>query len=85
VYILVSAAAPLYLRSQGRLTPRAIGISILAILAMGAALLGSLYPVPAPPYSILPYLYGGLLLVGFAWSMLWISRSPSLAVEISGD
>ena len=43
----VSAAAPLYLRSQGRLTLRAIGISILALLAMGAALLGSLYPVPA--------------------------------------
>ena len=85
VYILVSAAAPLYLRSQGRLTPRAIGISILAVLAMGAALLGSLYPVPAPPYSILPYLYGGLLLVGFAWSMLWISRSPSLAIETGGD
>jgi len=85
VYILVSAAAPLYLRSQGRLTPRAIGISILAVLAMGAALLGSLYPVPAPPYSILPYLYGGLLLVGFAWSMIWISRPPTLAVETAGD
>src|SRR5580704_11750299 len=82
VYILVSAAAPLYLRSQGRLTPRAITISVLAVLAMGAALLGSLYPVPAPPYSILPYLYAGLLLAGFAWSMIWIARSPSLATEI---
>jgi amino acid transporter len=77
VYILVSAAAPIYLRSQGRLTPQAIVISILAILAMGVALLGSLYPVPAPPYSILPYLYGGLLLIGFAWSMIWSARSPA--------
>jgi amino acid transporter len=84
-YILVSAAAPLYLRSQGRLTPRAIGISALAVLAMGAALLGSLYPVPASPYSMLPYLYAGLLIAGFAWSMVWISRSPALAVEIGGD
>jgi amino acid transporter len=85
VYILVSAAAPLYLRAQGRLTPRAIGISILAVLAMGAAMLGSLYPVPAPPYSILPYLYAGLLLIGFAWSMIWSARSPSLTVEIGGN
>src|SRR6202167_1163264 len=84
-YILVSAAAPLYLRSQGLLTPQALGISVLAILAMGAALLGSIYPVPAPPYSILPYLYGGLLLTGFAWSMIWNARSPSLAAEIDGD
>src|SRR6202042_742277 len=75
VYILVSAAAPLYLRAQGRLTPQAIGISILAVLAMGAALLGSLYPVPAAPYSYLPYLYAVLLLGGFAWSMIWSARA----------
>jgi len=84
-YILVSAAAPLYLRSQGRLTTQAICISILAVVAMGAALLGSLYPVPAAPYSLLPYLYLGLLLSGFAWSMIWSARSPSFAPEISGD
>src|ERR1700722_5786730 len=74
-YILVSAAAPLFLRSQGRLTPQAIGISVLAILAMGADLLGSLYPVPAAPYSSLPYLYAVLLLGGFAWSMIWVAPS----------
>lgn len=80
-YILVSAAAPLFLRSRGCLTPQAIGISVLAILAMGAALLGNLYPVPAAPYSYLPYLYVGLLLTGFAWSTIWIARSPALAAE----
>jgi hypothetical protein len=37
---------------------------------MGAALLGSLYPVPAAPYSYLPYLYALLLLTGFAWSTI---------------
>jgi amino acid transporter len=84
-YILVSAAAPLFLRSRGCLTPQAIGISVLAILAMAAALLGNLYPVPAAPYSYLPYLYAGLLLMGFAWSTIWIARSPSFAPEIPGD
>jgi amino acid transporter len=78
-YILVSAAAPLFLRSRGCLTPQALGISVLAILAMGAALLGNLYPVPAAPYSYLPYLYAGLLLGGFAWSTVWIARSPRTA------
>jgi amino acid transporter len=84
-YILVSAAAPLYLRSQGRLTPQAIGISVLAILAMGAALLGNLYPVPEAPYSYLPYLYAALLLTGFAWSTIWSGRSPSFVTQIPGD
>jgi hypothetical protein len=54
----------------------------LAVLAMGAALLGSLYPVPATPYSYLPYLYAGLLLTGFAWSTIRIARAPSLSPEI---
>jgi hypothetical protein len=84
-YILVSAAAPFYLRSLGRLTRQAIGISVLAVLAMGAALLGNLYPVPAAPYSYLPYLYVGLLLSGFAWSTIWIARTPTFAREIPGD
>ncbi len=84
-YILVSAAAPVYLRSLGRLTPQAIGIAILAVLAMGAALLGNLYPVPAAPYSYLPYLYAALLLMGFAWSTIWSARVPAFPPEISGD
>ena len=82
VYILVSAAAPLFLRSRGCLTPGAIVISVLAIAAMCAALLGNLYPVPDAPYSYLPYLYAVLLLAGFAWSTIWIARSPSLAPQI---
>src|SRR3984957_19635025 len=85
VYILVSAAAPIYLRSLGRLTPKAIVISVLAILAMCASLLGNLYPVPDAPYSYLPYLYAALLLIGFAWSTIWSARPPSFVPEISGD
>jgi amino acid transporter len=85
-YILVSAAVPIYLRSQGRLTTRAIGISSLAVLAMGVALLGSLYPVPAAPYSFLPYIYAALLFGGFAWSTIWSFRTPpSYAPEIAAD
>jgi amino acid transporter len=85
VYILVSAAAPLYLRSLGRLTPQAMGISVLAILAMSAALLGNLYPVPEAPYSYLPYLYAALLMAGFAWSTVWSARAPSFVTQIPTD
>lgn len=84
-YILVCAAAPLHLRAQSRLTPQAAGISILAILAMSAALLGNLYPVPEAPYSYLPYLYAGLLVAGFAWSMMWRARAPSFAPAIEAE
>jgi amino acid transporter len=84
-YILVSAAAPLYLRSQRRLTPYALAISSLAIAAMGIALVANLYPAPPPPYSVLPYLYAALLAGGFAWSTVWHARSRAQNPEISRD
>jgi len=84
-YMLVSAAAPIYLRAQGRLTVSGIAISIAAIVAMGGALLGSLYPVPPPPYSWLPYLYLTLLMCGLIWFVILSVRSPQLAGEIRSD
>jgi len=70
-YILVSAAAAVYLRSQGRLTPQALTVSVLAVTAMCAALLGNLYPV--------------LLWGGFAWSMLWTSKAQQAAAGMRTD
>jgi amino acid transporter len=84
-YILVSFAAPIYLHARGRLTPQALCISVLAIAAMGVALLGNLYPVPQAPYSYLPYLYILLLLGGFACSARGSVRSPHLETAISAD
>jgi amino acid transporter len=77
VYLLVSVAAPVYLRSRGRLTPSAVAISVVASIAMAAALLGNLYPIPPAPYSSLPYLYGGLLMAGFEWSTIRGARQIS--------
>jgi hypothetical protein len=80
-YILVCAAAPLYLRALGRLSARAVAVSALAILAMLFALVGNLYPVPEAPFSYLPYLYAVLLLAGFGWSIMWRARNPAHSTE----
>lgn len=76
-YILVSVAAPIFLRAQGRLTMSNIATSLLALFAMGVALLGSLYPVPPAPYSMLPWIYLGLLLGGLVWSLAVNARTTA--------
>jgi len=67
VYGLVAAALPFYLRRNARLTPGSLILSIAAALAMVLAMAGTLYPVPAAPYSYLPYIYLVYLALGLTW------------------
>jgi amino acid transporter len=78
-YIMIALAAPFFLKAQGRLTWQAFAVSALAVLAMGAALLGSIYPVPPGAYALLPYIYVVLLFAGLTWSVVWSTRTPMLA------
>jgi amino acid transporter len=73
-YMLVSVAAPIFLRNEGRLTSRDVFVSALALMAMGLALVGNVYPAPPAPYAFLPYIYLGLLVFGLSWSMVMNSR-----------
>jgi len=63
----------LSLTNYQHFTTGAIFLSIVATLAMMAALVGTLYPVPEPPYNWLPYLFlvylaGGLIFFSVASS-----------------
>ncbi len=81
-YILVCAAAPLYLRSQQKLAANALIISFVAIAVMLVAFAGSLYPVPAAPYSSLPYIFAGLLAMGVACSFAFRIRRSRGSTEL---
>jgi hypothetical protein len=63
VYGLTCIALPLQLKRQGALSLALLVTAILAGISMVMALAGTLYPVPAPPYSWLPYLYFVYLLI----------------------
>ncbi|HEY2646048.1 MAG TPA: APC family permease [Candidatus Acidoferrales bacterium] len=75
-YALVCAALPRYLRDHGVFRPGMQVIPWLAFIAMLAALVGNLYPVPEGPYGKLPYIYLAYLCAGLLW-FFWQVRKES--------
>ncbi len=76
IYGITCIALPLMLKRQGALSLSLLVIAILGGISMVMALAGTLYPVPDPPYSWLPYLYFVYLLVAMAFSY-YIGRRRS--------
>jgi amino acid transporter len=82
-YIMISVAAPIYLRRQKELKISHLVVSGLAVLVMLIPVYGSLIPVPSFPINILPYIYLGYMLIGVAW--LFYSRQRNKASQASNS
>jgi amino acid transporter len=65
-YVLVSVAAPLFLKSRKELTALHLITSAIALLLLAIPIVGSVYPVPDAPYNYLPYLFLALMGAGAA-------------------
>jgi amino acid transporter len=88
-YLLISVAAPLYLRSIGKLTPRALAYSLGAVLFMALPLLGTvglpgseLLPPPDAAGAALVAVFVAYMAVGFAWLMLQRTRRPKMIAQM---
>lgn len=89
VYILISIAAPVYLRQIKKLHRRDIVFSVMAVGFMMIPVLGSvgipgskLFPVPEAPYDAFPYLFLMYLLVTCGWFILQRLRSPEIVTSM---
>ena len=65
-YVLVSVAAPVYLRRRGELGFSGAASSALALLLLAVPIVGSVYPAPEGVYYYLPYVFAGLMAAGAA-------------------
>jgi hypothetical protein len=63
----VSLAAPIYLFKHHQLKPTNIVIAAISTIALLGALAGSIYPAPAAPYNMLPYIFLTYLIAGITW------------------
>ncbi len=66
-YILVTIAAPLYVKSLGQLKPFHLIIAAASLILLVIPTVGSVYPVPAAPVLFFPYIFVAYLIVGGAW------------------
>lgn len=78
-YFLISFAAPAYLRKRGELTFAATGVAVASAVLLLVPAVGSVYPVPAWPVNIFPYIFLAYLLAGLGW--FWILQRNPLFVD----
>ncbi len=73
-YGLTCAAAPIFLRRQGRLGMGGVVVALLGMAAVGYFLVVSVYPAQAAPLSWLPWIFAGLEVAGLGFSWWWMRR-----------
>lgn len=78
VYILISIAAPIYLYRLQALGLFDIAIAAIAIIFMLIPVVGSVYPVPAAPFNVFPYLFLMYLVVGGGLFLMLRLHSPEI-------
>ncbi len=84
-YILVAAGTTFFLKRLNALKPWHTLVSILTILLLLIPLIGSVYPVPAWPTSLLPYIFLVLLALGVAWFLFIKATAPQELAALEAD
>jgi hypothetical protein len=73
-YIPISVGAPIYLSKIKELNTGSIVVAVLALLMLVIPIIGSFYPVPPYPLTLLPYVFLGWLIISGIWYL--IVRKP---------
>lgn len=84
-YVLLCVAAPMFLRTRHELTRPRVLITVVTLILLALPIMGSLYPVPRPPSSYLPFIFLGLITLGLAWFGYLRASRPALLQEIEQD
>jgi amino acid transporter len=63
-YVLISLAAPFYLKQIGELKAYNVAIAVIALALLIVPIVGTVWPVPAPPLNYFPYIFVAYLLAG---------------------
>jgi amino acid transporter len=84
-YIFVCVAAPMYLKRIGQLKPLDVTWAVVALVFLLVPAVGSVYPVPAPPVNLFPYIFGAYFVVGLVLFKLRGSASKLSSAPLELD
>jgi amino acid transporter len=76
-YMLGAVSLAVHLQRERRLTLGGALLALAAAIAMIAALLGNIFPVPPPPYRYFPYVYLAYLVAVLLWYGFAKARKPT--------
>jgi amino acid transporter len=85
VYFALCIVAPMDLYKSREMMPRHVILGAAGAALMLFVVIGSVYPVPAYPYNMLPYVFFAYMLVGTAWFVMLKVRSPRTLASIQHD
>lgn len=84
-YTLIVLAAPAFLKKRGALKAKHIVLCVAAMLLLLIPIVGSVYPVPAPPVNYFPYAFAAYLWFGILRVMGMRHQTPERLDEISAE
>jgi hypothetical protein len=67
VYVLISIAAPVYLKHLGKLTVGSVAPSAVSVLFMIPPIVATVYPTPTPLADKFPYYFIACVVIGMIW------------------
>jgi amino acid transporter len=85
VYLALCIVAPMDLRRAGEMKLRHLAVGTLGVGLMLFVMIGSVYPVPASPYNVLPYVFLAYMAVGTVWFTRLRTRAPTILASIQHD
>ena len=84
-YTLIVLAAPVFLYKRGEMKVGHIALCVAAMLLLLIPIVGSVYPVPAPPVNYFPYAFAAYLWFGILRVMGMRHQKPERVDEISEE
>jgi amino acid transporter len=85
VYLMLCIVAPMDLYKTKEMKPQHVLIGVLGAALMLFVIFGSVFPVPAYPYNILPYTFFAYMVVGAIWFAMLKAKSPETLASIQHD